>query len=166
MENANTDKKTSGIKTRNSIYTLSKPISNSLEKATNEEVIEFINTNYLIRKDFNIYEVKNDLIVFKYCRNDLDRDLKSREINLSYYAFLMAVLALIMSIASTQVETKYLLGISIFATFIVVGFVIIVLFSTLRINSMKKGRGKLVALQYGIDVLESKKDELKSEKKD
>lgn len=159
-------KKTMGIKTRKSIYNLSKPLPNSLEKATNEEVGEYINTNYLIKKDFNIDEVKNDLIVFKCCRNDLDRNLKNGEVFLNYFTFIVAGASLIISIAALQNTEYYVKSISIAALILLVFSTISILASTLKLFVYKTANGKLVALQYGIDVLEMKKEELESDKKD
>lgn len=166
MEYENTDEKTRGIKFRKSIYNLSKPLPNSLEKATNEEVIKYINTNYLIRKDFTKDEVNNDLIAFKYCRNDLDRDFKNREIFLNYFTFMVAAVSLIISIAALQGTEYYVKSISIAALILLAFSIISILASTLKLFVYKTANGKLVALQYAIDVLEMKKEELESEKKD
>ncbi|MEF3318612.1 hypothetical protein [Peptoniphilus grossensis] len=154
-----------GIKFRKSIYNLSKPLTNSLEKATNEEVIEYINTKYLIRKDFTEDEVKNELIIFKYCRNDLDRDLKNREVFLNYFIYILAAASLIISIVALQDKKHDVKSISIAALILLVVSTIIILASTVKLFIYKTANGKLVALQYAIDVLEMKKEELESEKK-
>lgn len=164
MEYEKTEEKTMGIKIKKSIYTLSKPLPNSLKNATNEEVIEYINDNYLIRKDFTKDEVKNDLIAFKYCRNNLGRNFKNGEISLSFLAMLISVLALLLTASLAQVKSNDLKLITNLILFAAAVYVIMVFCSLLKIFSKKKGSGKLVALQYGIDVLEMKKEEIDAKK--
>lgn len=150
----------------NIIFDPEKSFYENIEDARSEDIINFIENYEFHYNDINLENLNEDLLIFRFCKNDLDRDLKNREIFINYFGVCISVSALIVAIIAVQnkpVNPKLLEYITLG---IVLAYLIVMIFGTLKIFNDDKGSGKLVALQYAIDTLEMKKEELESEKKD
>lgn len=150
----------------NVIFDPDKSLYENIEDARSEDIINFIENYEFYYSDINLENLNEHLLIFRFCKNDLDRDLKNREVLLNYFGVFISVAALIVAIIAVQnkpVNSK-LLG---YVTLgIVLAYIVVMTFVTYKIFNDDKGGRKVVALQYGIDVLEMKKEKLDAKKKD
>lgn len=87
-------------------YILSKPDTTKLEKLTNEEIVEYINVNYIDNYDNDKSSLINDLRAFKTYKDDLEIQNINEDIFESFINSLIPIIAIYIATIVGVVEIK------------------------------------------------------------
>ncbi len=163
-------------------YNLSYSIAgkDNAQKLNSKEIKEYAITKYTNNEDFSPEGLTNDLKIFKHLQDDIELNIEDDEIYSNTLVVLTSIVStmLLIQLEIISSDAKALKPIKDLITegsmsiiFNIAG--IIFLFTILYIGISylsRKGKkssfSRLIAVKFAVKELESKKDELKSEKKD
>lgn len=134
--------------------------SNNFNTMSKRELAQYINNNYGEDTNKSREDILKDLVIFKNLKKSLELELRIYESFIKSILFLMAILsfAVSSSLNLLTINDKKFLAIAI----LVVSIIYLIFGGVFAVKSVsrKKGPGKLDVIEYGINVLEIKLDEL------
>ena len=134
--------------------------SNDLSTMSKKDLAEYISNNYCNNNKLNREDILKDLAVFKNLRKTLELELRKYEAFIKSLTFIVAILSFAISSVSkmTKIEEPGVLLILILVASII--YIVLGSIYAAKIVDRKDGTGRLDVIEYAINVLEIKLEEI------
>ncbi|WP_054252573.1 hypothetical protein [Neofamilia massiliensis] len=142
------------------VCTLSYKNGKTLKNLKKDEIIKYIEDNYLSDKTIDKNNLINDLIGFKIYRDRLEIKYRDNEVFMSFVSYIVSLIALVVStITSFKSSIDFNLLTFVIKTMVYI-YLLMILFRLLKTVSKNGEVGKLNVINYGIYILEAIKEEM------
>ena len=152
--------KTAKIEKNNFSYELSYEKGENLKKLKTDEILKYVNDNYINDKDFKKENLINDLICFKTYKDDLEKDIRNQNIFSEFLSSVSTIAIGILTSEKTKSIEDIMLVLIVFVTYTSLRYTFLYI-----ATGRKSASNKLVTVKNSIYILETLKDEMVAENK-
>lgn len=134
--------------------------SNGLSTMSKENLAEYISNNYCNNNKLNREEILKDLAVFKNLRKTLELELRRYDALIKNTSFIVAVLSFAISTGLELVTPANPSCLALVILFASMAYLILGGIYAVKMVDKKDGTGRLDVIDYAINVLEIKLEEI------